>query len=740
MDVVCCPPRTRERLKIYAGTKARSSRRWLIERADERLSILFRRFLELARRSVRFRPASPEEPRAHESGNQQRDAYASATEKTDSNDQSEDERAGRGENEKCRDERDGGALCASSSHLASEVLRPHGIDVSLNTAIGSTFHETRPVNSFDMLDEPLSKTLSRAVEAHGRRETGTTAHGMAWGILFCLALLPPLVTGALIFNWGIDVPYHDQWELVPIFEKALQGRLSLGDLYAQQNEHRQFFPNLIFVVMGLLTRWNVRWEMGLIFALACLISLGIYFLGERTLDSTRAQRAWLYLLSNLLIFSPAQYENWLFGVQVVYLIPTICVLFCIFVARSSWPLSVKFTLCMAASAVSSFSCANGFACWLIALLLLSNCRAKDPQSKLLWIGAWMAGFAASVALYFYDYHSLPYPRANALPLPLAASGYFLILLGAPLSCGRPWLGLIAGAVTLSVFAAVCYRLWRMREEGDLVARAICWIALGTYSIITAALITFGRFSFGLEQAMASRYMGFSIYLCIATFYLILMIARHTRRSEPHPAVRWMTPASAALALYLGVFFAGAIHHMRNWSREQLQAKACLLFIDLLPNGCPKRTLHPNREKLRTRADALDAIGFLRPRLMRSLRVRDFAASDANVRGSFDGLVRRGETQYHAFGQARLKDRPADAVLLAYEDDSGQEIVFALAQTEIVERLRERLLDRRGQRETQWHTDFRLDALPPHGRRITAWAFDANTGEAFLLRGAHELDE
>ncbi|MCV5598095.1 hypothetical protein OFN66_30900, partial [Escherichia coli] len=63
-------------------------------------------------------------------------------------------------------------------------------------------------------------------------------------------------------------------------------------------------------------------------------------------------------------------------------------------------------------------------------------------------------------------------------MTLAASGYFLAVLGAPLSWGRLWISLLAGALTLVIFATLCLRTWGMREDGDLAARAMCWIALG----------------------------------------------------------------------------------------------------------------------------------------------------------------------------------------------------------------------------------------------------------------------
>jgi hypothetical protein len=40
----------------------------------------------------------------------------------------------------------------------------------------------------------------------------------------------------------------------------------------------------------------------------------------------------------------------------------------------------------------------------------------------------------------------------------------------------------------------------------------------------------------------------------------------------------------------------------------------------------------------------------------------------------------------------------------------------------------------------WQKSFGVGELPPGASRLTAWAFDAQTGKAFKLQGTHRLSE
>ena len=98
-----------------------------------------------------------------------------------------------------------------------------------------------------------------------------------------LVILPAVVMGILIMTYSVNIPYWDQWNLMPqLFIKVSQNSLSWQDLIAQHNESRKLFPRLIFLGLAYLTNWDVRYEMLAIFLLACLISLNIYRLNRLT--------------------------------------------------------------------------------------------------------------------------------------------------------------------------------------------------------------------------------------------------------------------------------------------------------------------------------------------------------------------------------------------------------------------------------------------------------------------------
>ena len=123
---------------------------------------------------------------------------------------------------------------------------------------------------------------------------------LARTLSLCAFFVPAGYLFFLIRRYGVDVPFLEQWNVALLFEKLSQGTLTAADLFAQQNEYRQFFPHVLLVGIGRLTNWNVKYDLYLIFLCACLISVGIYRLGVLTLGGTCEARA-AYLLTNLLL-------------------------------------------------------------------------------------------------------------------------------------------------------------------------------------------------------------------------------------------------------------------------------------------------------------------------------------------------------------------------------------------------------------------------------------------------------
>jgi hypothetical protein len=546
------------------------------------------------------------------------------------------------------------------------------------------------------------------------------------------ALAPSGLLLALIVTYWVDVPFWDQWGTSRYFGELARGRLTLADLFHPQNEYRQFFPHLLFVGLGWLTRWDVRAEMLVSFLLACLVCLGVYRLGKLTAAGEVRQRLLAFVASALLIFSPVQYENWLFGIQVVYFAPLVCVVAALCVAVSGLPARVKFLLSALLATVSTFSSANGFLCWVVAAPALAVSEDFGRARRWRWAAAWAAGFAANVALYLHDLNR-PNVYTHA-PSAGDALVYFLAFTGGPLALGpRPLLIAVPFGAALVVLYAAAWLYVLRRRDAALTRRATAWLMLGAFSVLTGALVTYGRADdHGLRQALSSRYTTFSLYLIVALAHLTIVVVGDLRaRGRVAPArLASRLAAAAAVALVLAhplVTLLVARRGMAPARRERMYLKACLTFALAFEDDCAER-LANEPPLVRREADSLDRLGYLRPPLVRSPRVADLPAGPDKAEGAFETLERDGGGRLVARGRARLphSQKPADAVLLAYAEEGGEPVLFAVAEVGA---------DAGGD---GWRKSISLDTLPPRQISLSAWAFDSSAGKAFKLDGTHDV--
>ncbi|HEX6182994.1 MAG TPA: hypothetical protein VFZ44_03715 [Pyrinomonadaceae bacterium] len=555
----------------------------------------------------------------------------------------------------------------------------------------------------------------------------------------CAAALAACAPAWLILRYGVDVPYWDQWDIAPFFEKLARGTLTAADLFAQFNEYRQFFPNLLFVALGWLTGWDVRVEMLASLLLAVLVAFNVWRLGARTVGEP-FRRGLLFLLASLLIFSPVQYENWLFGVQVVYFVPAACVTSGL-VAAYSERLGTRASVfaCACLSAVATFSSANGVVCWLVLPLALVAARPDARAAARRWLPLWGACLALCVFVYVYGYRTpASHPDGSeALARPFDALAYFVALSGGSLALGpRPLAVAVAvGACALAGYALACAYVLRFRAEAALVRSAGAWAALGAYSVATALMVTAGRLGFGVAQSLSSRYTTYTLHLLVALVYLLPCVLEHAaarggRLAGRERLLRRLGAAAfvCLLLVHVVAFLLVVRHGAEPTRRARLRAKACLLFIEAAPEErCLAEGLYPDVPTLRERASALDRLGYLRPPLVRGGRMRELAAAGGVCSDDY-GHFKVGVTGIG--GSARLPRRggePADAVVLARGPDEEEQTAFALAQIG-------------GEKGMDEAAGAWLKALPAAARqagereRLTAWAFDAETGKAYRLCG------
>jgi hypothetical protein len=568
---------------------------------------------------------------------------------------------------------------------------------------------------------------------------------------FLLLATPAVTIGFLILRFGVDTLWGDQWDgTLPLFEKMQAGTLGLADFFVFHSEHRIFFPRLLAFGLAKLTHWNVRAELLTIWILACICSLNLWRLAQLTISRSSRGYHWLLLATNVLLFTPLQGENFLWGFQITFLLPLVCLTACVWTGTSlKYPFDFLTTLILCL--IATFSVASGFACWLLTapLLLYPKERATRPMHKLCW-SVWVSVAAASICICFRGFKpAAGHPSLlEALKNPLGALQFVLAYLGNPFSLGTALeesiVAQVTGLILIMPFVACLLYLWRWRRDRALLARSLPWVSLTGWAFANAFLTTLGRLGFGLQAAIQSRYVSFAMTLPIGLIFLVSILFKHwcestATRAKGENIRMGLISFATAFALLL---FCGAIRSLIYWrgfQHDRLSGKAALLLINVIDN--PEaliRDVHHFNPGLRARTNFLNSLGYLRPPLVRSNHIRDIAyRSDADTVGQFEDLSTNScSGEFTATGWAILpeKNRVADSVLLTYANVDGEPIIFALTKPEYRRETVSRKLGNTNYLNSGWKTWWKVGDIPATSRWISAWAFDAEDSRAFRIGG------
>ena len=565
-----------------------------------------------------------------------------------------------------------------------------------------------------------------------------------------LIAAPPLLIAFLIFRDGVDIPYWDEWDgTAPLFEKMAAGTLGFADFFAQHNEHRILFPRLIFFGLGRLTHWNVRAELFVIWFLALVCLFNVW---QMTWRSGRKDSSfWLLFSASVLLFSPLNRENFLWGFQIGFLLPLACVTASIWAATYvRHPFNFVFAIVLCT--ICTFSIASGFTSWLLAtpLLLLARARSNSQSSKKWW-AIWICTFLLEVLAYFYGYEkpahhpSLWSPLRDSIP----AGEYVLVFLGSPFTFGTNLpplaLGVGMGGLLVLILLICAVYLWSNRHDRTLLGDGLPWLMLAMVAVSIAVLTMIGRLGFGPNQARASRYVTFAVMLPIALLALMPVVRLHWTRSCSARGQR-VTKAVSFVVLIPFILMAGPsfLSGLPVWPvirQAHLYRKALVSFINVVPEREElAKQVFPYHDRVETAANALNRIGYLRPPLVQSNLVRNIA--DPTLSGS----ARFGEFQIHAEksgqielgGQAFLPDKrgPADAVLITYDNAEEGPVICAIVSIEVPREGRLRVAWDSSALPSNWKRLLPRDRLP-EGQQclLKAWSYDAETCRAYRLEGS-----
>ncbi len=408
-----------------------------------------------------------------------------------------------------------------------------------------------------------------------------------------VSLIPAVLALGLILHFAVDVPKEDEW-ITPgaMYQHLIEGSLTVQDLFSQHGESRDAFPRLIFLAVGLLFGWHVTllmvlsWLCVLVTLLALLTMLP---------DSLKQWPPLLYgsaFLLGGLLFSPAQWENQLWGIQLIFFIPPLCLVLSLWVQSTQISYGHKVLVCAVLSMIATFSYANGMVCWLLGNPFVRTWIIEWPEasgrerSKLLrWTAIYIILAVATIGFYFWGFVGEPVPYSLVLQDPRLGLQFFFALVGAPFSqhanaqvLTATFLGLgiiLVGCIALGVLV----RQWIRTHDVDFVTACYPWLCLFGYGGITCLAVTFGRVFAGLEGALVSAYATVSLWFTIGLVGLVCVLW-NCQAFKTHIVTHITVGLSLAiLALLTILAWVAGIDQMKL---EHFKAQQRLLNLRLLP--------------------------------------------------------------------------------------------------------------------------------------------------------------
>lgn len=535
-----------------------------------------------------------------------------------------------------------------------------------------------------------------------RRVLPACPRGAVKPVAVWLAVFSPAwVLGGLVAAHAVNIPVWDGWERALFLDRWREGTLTFADLYAPHIDHRIVFPRLLILLVAAVAQGDVRWEIGFTWCCGLATGIGVWRLARDTLGA-KGWTAGPAFLANLWIFSPLQYDNWLWPIQTAFVLPLPCLVWAVWATLRPWAWWRRLALAGALAVIGTHSFSHGLFIWpavgVLALLLPGG--SPGAAGRWRFLAGWTALGALVVGCYFgIDYragtgYSYGRPVGDATPLAhtwrasLREFGtmweFFLTMLGGPavrqFAVDPVQPAARSGWLMLAGYAAAGGWALGRRCRGDREAweRALPWLALGGAVIAIALGTSVGRAAIlAGARAAVPRFLTITLHLPLA----LLVVGRLAwLRNRGNPRVpRLEVPGwlllGALVALQAQPWIYGR-RLMELWTVSRWKAQAHVQFIEHFDPE-PVRVLAYQVADVRRYAPMLDRMGLLEPPLVKHLRLDQFSRAKttmAPARAAIDEIKPAAEGRpagWNLVGHAILRppSRPADAVIVTVEDES-----------------------------------------------------------------------
>jgi hypothetical protein len=576
-------------------------------------------------------------------------------------------------------------------------------------------------------------------------------HAFAIAALLCLGLLPILLMMYHVRSTWIQIPFWDEWHTPGgQFESWCRGSLTLGEMFSQHNESRKFFPRLLYLALAAVGGWDVRKEMDVVFFEVCLLSLLLWRLLRQTPGSTTFAVLTTWVIMMFLCFSPVQFENFLYGIQLEPLFVGLAVVAVAAVNLSALSFRSKTLINLLLAFVSTYTFANGLMLWPLSFPLASSSDSTPRRRRVLWSGIYLLAAAVAIGFYFVGYERPSYhpPFASLQHQEIDLLHYLILWVGSYFASDyvNP---LIAGTVALGLFAVVAgatlISLFRNKEWRTFYP----WALIGVYAVVTGIITAFGRLAFGIQQALDSRYTVFSLffYLALVGGSFALYCARIRNGSRAGRAC-FVTNAAGLIAL-------GALCWMGSYQKQvallplhreyRVKLLGALQWMEVIPDNPDLALVFPFVNMLKNRVQILAQHHVLRLPFVRGPLAAQVRQSPDDANGStgvietcaFDG---HGALFITGWAWMPGRNQRADCVVIGCKDAAGNYKPLTVLRTGVPrEDLRQRFhlpqLEQAGFSQTVNPAN-----LPIGDVAIEGWAVDLKKQKAWPLASSLNLKQ
>jgi len=381
-----------------------------------------------------------------------------------------------------------------------------------------------------------------ANEGPGPAIPSTIRLNQAWRAVILLSTLAaysiPITLFYQLFPLVSRMPAWDQWHLIPIWETYFAGGSISRMMFQPYAGHLNILPRFVFIGLGLVSHWNIRWEIiaSYVVATATLTIL---------LQSLRQTDRRLLVLAapiSAQVFSLLQFENFMTGYPLGQNISQFAATAAIYCATKNTIRTRDVLLTATASFTATFSWGAGLVAWPVSTLAI----LFAPITKKIWIIGLTAATATVATVV-----RLAEPARPSFNLGKIAS-FFLILLGKPVSIVPfPTANeCLARGVSVIIALSVLFTAVLLLRLFDVAWR---WGAFALLSLSSALLISIGRFEDDGPQALASHYVTATYLAVVAAMVMGAALLLHEYDFSHTRFVRLVT-VSALAFLASAVFF------------------------------------------------------------------------------------------------------------------------------------------------------------------------------------------